>query len=68
VRRGVRAILPTHLGVTIGKRLEWKAHVDDIVPLSKPKHRGRCSRWLPALTWTPQWWSGPRNRKCHRVF
>jgi hypothetical protein len=28
-----------YLGVTIGKRLEWKAHVDDIVSLSKPKHR-----------------------------
>jgi hypothetical protein len=28
-----------YLGITIGKRLEWKAHVDDIVPLSKPKHR-----------------------------
>ena len=28
-----------YLGVTIGKRLEWKAHVADIVSLSKPKHR-----------------------------
>jgi hypothetical protein len=28
-----------YLGVTIGKRLEWKAHVDDNVSLSKPKHR-----------------------------
>jgi hypothetical protein len=28
-----------YLGVTIGKRLEWKAHVVDIVSLSKPKHR-----------------------------
>jgi hypothetical protein len=28
-----------YLGVTIGKRLKWKAHVDDIVSLSKPKRR-----------------------------
>jgi hypothetical protein len=27
-----------YLGVTTGKRLEWKAHVVDIVSLSKPKH------------------------------
>ena len=26
-------------GATTGKRLELKAHVDDIVSLSKPKHR-----------------------------